>query len=188
MLEEGLKSVTMLMRKYKANLIVSIYLILSAALTLSGGIFLVMIELNFRPLPSLTVALLVGFGIMVYPVIFFSREYMRPREIIRKRIENLGEGRLDEPLIIEGQELFIDIAESVNIASEKLSDRLQSIVRNTNRLTQVEEELSSLFRPRNATDEYTRDLVCRLKICTSRLKNDLNDLCLCQDQDSENNL
>ena len=185
MLEDGLKSLTMLMRKYKANLIISIYLIISAALTLSGGIFLLVSALNLQPLLSLAIALLAGFGIMIYPVVYFTREYMRPRDIIRKRIENLGEGRLDEPLIIDRQEMFVDIAESVNIASEKLSDRLQSIIKNTNRLSQVEEELSSLFRPRNSADEYTKDLVCRLKICTSRLKNDLNDFCLSQEQDSE---
>lgn len=94
----------------------------------------------------------------------------------------LGEGRLDEPLNLDREELFVDIAESVNMAGEQLSDKLQSIVRNTNRLSQVEEELSSLFRPRNAADKYTRDLVCRLKICTSRLKNDLNDFCICEEQ------
>jgi len=55
-------------------------------------------------------------------------------------------------------------------------DRIQSIVRNSNRLFAVEKELSSLFRPRNVGDNYAKMLVCQLKICTSRLKSDLSEV------------
>ncbi|PKK84113.1 MAG: hypothetical protein CVT49_04775 [candidate division Zixibacteria bacterium HGW-Zixibacteria-1] len=173
------------MSRCKANLIISIYMILSAALTLTGGIFLIASSLNLQPLTALVVALASALGLLIYPIMLMTREYSRPRESIRRKIEKLGQGRLDQPLVLDDQEIFVGLAESVNVASEKLSDKLQSIIRNTNRLSQVEDELSSLFRPRNAADEYTRDLVCRLKICTSRLKNDLNDFCLCQEQESE---
>ena len=176
-MKTDLKNLKVLFCRYKVNLIINTYLILTTALIITGGIFLLATALNIEPLPALLISIFSGLALMIYPVKIIARNFSRPRKDIMKCIEQLGEGRPAEPLNIEQEEIFVDIAESVNMAGEKLSDKLQSIIRNTNRLSQVEEELSSLFRPRNATDKYTRDLVCRLKICTSRLKNDLDDFC-----------
>ena len=175
-----------LISKYKTSFIINTYLILVTALIITGGIFLLATAIHIEFLTALGLAIAAGLGIMVYPVLIIARRFNRLRDDINQRIRKIGEGRLDEPLEISREEMFVDIADSVNVASEKLSDRLQSIIRNTNRLSQVEEELSSLFRPRNASDKYTRDLVCRLKICTSRLKNDLDDFCFCEEQESKN--
>jgi len=182
MVNADLKKLRTLAGKYKSSYIISTYVILITASIVSGGIFLLANALHLAPFSAFILAAAACLALTVYPVILVSRRFLRPGDDLKRSIKMLGEGRLDEPLNLDREELFVDIAESVNMAGEQLSDKLQSIVRNTNRLSQVEEELSSLFRPRNAADKYTRDLVCRLKICTSRLKNDLNDFCICEEQ------
>ncbi len=173
-----------LLSKYKTNFIINAYLILTAALIVTGGIFLLATAVHLDIMTAFIVAASTGLGAMVYPIIIIARRFTCLREDINRKIRMIGEGRLDKPLEISREGMFVDIADSVNVANEKLTDRLQSIIQNTNRLSQVEEELSSLFRPRNASDKYTRDLVCKLKICTSRLKNDLEDFYLCEEKES----
>lgn len=95
----------------------------------------------------------------------------------------MGEGQMYLRLNLEKNAMFSDIAESVNLANRQLSDKLQSIIKNTVRLSAVEEELSSCLRPNDRADEHTRKLAYQLKICTSRLKNDLKEF-RCADKES----
>lgn len=164
--------------RYRSNLALSICLIIFAALFISGGIFFLLIEFQLNPVLAFAAAELSALGLALIPGLLLARCRNRPRDRIKKKIRMIGEGHLGEPMDIRREDIFPDIAESVNLASRQLSDKLQSIIRNTNRLSDVEQKLTSRFRPRNSTDRHTKELVCQLKICASRLKNDLNDFSL----------
>jgi len=116
-----------LLSKYKTNFIINAYLILTAALIVTGGIFLLATAVHLDIMTAFIVAASTGLGAMVYPIIIFARRFTCLREDINRKIRMIGEGRLDKPLEISREGMFVDIADSVNVANEKLTDRLQSL-------------------------------------------------------------
>lgn len=162
--------------KLKGNLILVALIILLTAMVTAGGIFFLLRFYISDPITVIILSELGGLVLALLPAYLFNRHFNRPRTGLSEKIRKIGEGRFEEPIDLDREEIFSDIAESVNFANRNLMDKFQSIVKNTNRLAAVEEELSSRFRPRNSTDDYTKNLVYQLKICTSRLRNDLSDL------------
>ncbi len=90
----------------------------------------------------------------------------------------MGEGFFGNRVDPSRDSSYRDIAESINAANLNLANKIKSIAANAGRLSAVEEELSSRFRPKGSVDGHVRNLVYQLKICTSRLKNDLNEFSL----------
>ncbi|UCD95559.1 MAG: hypothetical protein JSU69_05780 [Candidatus Zixiibacteriota bacterium] len=164
-----------LANKCKTNFIASTYAALITALSASGGVFFVLDLIGFDPMLVWLASALAGLAAPLIPIRRLARYYDYPRERVRWTLTLLGGGRMRPPADVDGQAALPDIAESFDTTNRQLPEKIQSIIRNTNRLSEVEEELSSRFRPRNSGDRYTRDLVCKLKICTSRLKNELKD-------------
>jgi hypothetical protein len=62
------------------------------------------------------------------------------------------------------------------LSAEEISGKITSLIKNTRRLSYLEEELSSHFRSKTERNKLIRELVCQLKICTSRLKSDISEL------------
>jgi hypothetical protein len=147
-----------------------------------GGCLILLRWFEITLLISILLAWMAASLTALVPIILFNRKYRQPRDSIKRGIEMMGEGQMYSKLNLEQSAIFSDIAESINFANRQLSDKLQSIIRNTVRLSAVEEELSSCLRPihpasarEDNIDEHTRKLVYQLKICTSRLKNDLKE-------------
>jgi len=140
-----------------------------------GGLYLLFIHWGFPIWSGLPLSLAGGLLISSGPILYFIGKYIKPSKSIKNGLKNMGEGQLYTEVKLDRREIFSDIAESVNVANHQLSDKLQSIIKNADRLSAVEHELSSHFKPKNSVDKHTRNLVCQLKISTSRLKNDLSE-------------
>jgi len=174
------------MMKHKTKFPTTAITIFVAASFISGGIFFILFKSETQHLVSFCISEIAALALASVLLWLLGKRNSRPHEILKTKIRLIGAGHLNERIDLDKEKMFSDIAESVNFAGEQLSNKLQSIIRNTNRLSDVEEELASFFRPRNSADEYTRDLVCQLKICTSRLKNDLSDFSISGEKSEEN--
>jgi len=190
---KGVKMLTGIKRKLqltlckcKSNFILVVTSIILAAMIFSGGIFFLLNGFIRDLFLSIVIAEVSSILLALIPCHFAACKFNHPRNAISRKIRNLGEGRFNEKIDLDQEEMFSDIAESVNLANRNLMDKMQSIIKNTNRLSAVEEELTSRFRPRNSIDIHTKNLVCQLKICTSRLRNDLSSFSL-DEYDLENN-
>ena len=160
----------------KTNLLAYTYAALITALLTSGGVFFVLDSIGLEPVLVWPVSILTGLAVPLITIRFFARYQDCSRERVGGTLILRGGGRVRKPADVKGRTMPPDVAGTFETTDRQLSEKIQSIIRNANRLAEVEEELSSRFRPRNSGDRYTRDLVCRLKICTSRLKNELSDL------------
>jgi methyl-accepting chemotaxis protein len=151
------------------------YYIAVISMTSFGGLYLLFNYLSYPWWLSLIFSIVGGLLFISWPILYFVKKYIRPHEIIKIGIKRMGEGRLYSRINLNRCEIFFEIAESVNLANQQLSDKLQSIIKNADRLSAVEHELSSHLKAKNAVDEHGRNLVCQLKISASRLKNDLSE-------------
>jgi hypothetical protein len=164
-----------LVDKCKTNLFACTYAALITALLTSGGVFLLLDSIGLKPVLAWPVSFLAGLAAPLITIRSFTRHHDYSRVKVERTLTLRGGGRLHTPANAGGRTAPPDIAGIIKATDRQLSEKVQSLIRNANRLAEVEEELSSRFRPRNSGDRYTRDLVCKLKICTSRLKNELSD-------------
>jgi len=129
-------------------------------------------------LEAIIISQLIGLGLAVIPILFLARRFNRPRELLIKNIRKIGEGYLCDLAETNEDKGYSDINESINNASQMLVGKLRSIEINTNRLSAIEKELCSYYRPKNSTDPHEIKLFRQLKITISRLQNDLSEFSL----------
>ncbi len=173
-----LRNLHLFPEKRRTGFILAAYMLLISASIISGGVFL---WLNDGPVSILTLIIiseLTGLVLISIPILIMVYRYSRPREELKQGIKNIGEGCFGGRINPDMEKMYSDIAESINEAGQKLTDKMQSIIANTNRLSAVEEELSTCFKTDNCCDSHTKALIYQLRICTSRLRNDLNEFSL----------
>ncbi len=167
--------------RHKSKFTLISFTVFLTASIISSGIFFILAGDYGVNLYAFVISQIVFLALAIAPLLLMARTLCRTCGCIKDGIEKLGKGRLAEAMKMGREEMYCDVGNFVEKANHDLNDKLLSIARNANRLVAVEEELSSRFRPRNSTDNYTRQLVYRLKICTSRLQNDLSDFALTRD-------
>ncbi len=154
---------TLLKKNLSLNATMAIMAFILTAL-ISSGIFLLANFIFSSALFSFLLSQIIMLSVLALAAYFYSVIKSKNDELERPRTE-------------KGQKLDIsDSNWSTGMTDSELTERIVSLSRNSRRLFAVEEQLSSRFRPKHAGDNYTKQLVCQLKICASRLKNDLDEL------------
>jgi methyl-accepting chemotaxis protein len=151
------------------------YLILIIASIISASVFLWLDDGSLPIISIIIISDLISLLLMTIPIMIISYRHSRPRENLKKSIKSIGSGCFDIPIDLKKEKMYSDIAESVNEAGTMLNDKIQSILAHTGHLSAIEEELSACIRTNRDGDGHTKALVCQLKICASRLRNDLNE-------------
>lgn len=165
-------------RKHKVGFTLITCLILIFFSFISSVVLLFLNAYKSLSWDAIIISQLIGLGLTIIPILFFARRFSRPREILKKNIRKIGEGRLCELAEINEEKAYSDINESINNTGKMLVEKLRSIETNTNRLSEIEKELCSCCRPKNSADPQVIRLFRQLKITISRLQNDLGEFSL----------
>ncbi len=173
--------------RYRLAMVFKIYLAIIAAMITSSLINYWLINfMRWNPVPSHLTAISVGALITVWVVFHLARRDERPGNAIRNSLKLMGEGNLCQLVRLDKRNMLADIADSINQTNQELSGKLRSVVKNLDRLTKVEEELSEQLQDNDRQDQYTKKLVCLMKISTSRIKNDLETFSLEEEEAIQN--
>jgi methyl-accepting chemotaxis protein len=176
-----------LKNRYRLALVFKIYLAIIAAMITSSLINYWLINfMRWNPVASHLTAISVGALTTVWAVFHLARRDERPGNAIRKSLKLMGEGNLCQLIRLDKRNMLADIADSINQTNQELSGKLRSVVKNLDRLTKVEEELSEQLQDNDRQDQYTKKLVCLMKISTSRIKNDLETFSLEEEKAIQN--
>ncbi|MFH2035530.1 MAG: hypothetical protein ABIJ45_03930 [Candidatus Zixiibacteriota bacterium] len=168
----------------KINLMnITMYVIV--VLIVSGGIFFIMEKITGTTWASLIFSYFIGVATLALTASKYLKSMKTREKKLTGKIMEMGAGRLNQISSSNKTDIFPEITKSIELADQKLTERFRSIEKNARRLSYLEEKLSSRFRNGSEYDKSTRDLVCQLKICTSRLKNDLNDFYISEISHSE---
>jgi methyl-accepting chemotaxis protein len=152
--------------------------ILIVASVISALIFLWLNDGSIPIISMIIISDFISILLMAIPIMIVAYRYTRPREKLKKGIKNIGSGRFNNPIDLTKEKMYTDIAASLNEAGTMLNDKIQSILAHTARLSAIEEELSASLRTDRLSDGHTKALICQLKICASRMRNDLNEFSL----------
>lgn len=171
-----------LRKDHKLKVISGAMSLIITASILSGGIFFALNKVISAQWVTISIAYLIGLSFILVAKLIIVSKYKKRQKRITLCIRKLGEGQVNPTPPIAGENIFPDIAQSVNHANSALSSRLKSIANNTRRLSYLEEELSYRFRPSRTADKNLANLIYQLKICTSRLRNDLNEFSVAEEE------
>jgi len=158
-------------------ILISCIALLTASIT-SGVVFLWLNKSSLSLISKIILSEAVGLLLVLIPITIMVSRHSRPRENLKKGIKNIGRGRFDTPFDLTKEKMYYDIAASLNEAGLMLNNKMKIILTHTSHLSAIEEELSSSIRTRQQTDSHTKALICQLKICTSRIRNDLSEFSL----------
>ncbi len=164
--------------KRRFGFILASYTILFSASIISGGVFLWLNDGSLPILSMIIISELIALLLMSFPILIMANRHTRPREKLKRSIRNFGDGCFCDPIDLDKEKMYSDIAESINEAGQKLTDKMQPIFDHIKHLSAVEEELSACLKADTCVDSHTKALICQLKICTSRLHNDLTEFTL----------
>ncbi len=164
--------------KRRFGFILASLAILFSASIISGGVFLWLNDGSLPILSMLIISELIALLLMSFPILIMANRHARPRERLKRSIKNFGDGYFRDLIDLDKEKMYSDIAESINEAGLKLTDKMQSILAHIRHLSAVEEELSACLKADSYRDSHTQALICQLRICTSRLCNDLNEFSL----------
>ncbi|SYZ74218.1 hypothetical protein TRIP_C60488 [Candidatus Zixiibacteriota bacterium] len=164
---------------YRLDLILKIYLAIIAAIITSSILNIWMITyLKWNPILTHFASLVLGGLVTIFAVFHLAKREGRPGEKIKQSLKMMGEGKLCRTVRLDSANMMAEIAESMNRANQELSGRLKVVMRNLDRLAEVEDELSVQLKGHSPNDPHTKNLIYMMKISTSRLKNDLESFSL----------
>ncbi len=98
-----------------------------------------------------------------------------PGQRITAAMEKMGKGDVGWKIVLRNGDELAPVANSVSRASQSLADRIVRLQSETRQLVEIEDLLQDSLAGDRTVSQHTLKALRRLKICTSRIKAEMED-------------
>ncbi len=98
-----------------------------------------------------------------------------PAKRITTAMEKMSKGDLGWKITLRRSDELVDVADSVSRASQSLADRMAKLQAQARELSDIEDYLHDSVESDRGSTPHTIKALRKLKICTNRLRSDIDD-------------